>query len=323
MGIVYQLTFFLALGLLAIVVAIFVFAVSQVGRATEAASKEQQDILLRQKEAKGRQIEKIQKQLEEASKVGHLDESKLLKELQDTKGEIAGYDTELRHLQERIMLIRRKGAVVWPGAFFLVALVLTIAASGLAEGHNLVALPLWVISIGTLVFGIFRVYRTLGAIEEVTITSQEAIEKLPEAVKVALRELEEEKKPELELRFEDAQPPFHVKAESETVIKFNVGLSRGDIARNASVAFWAPPSFEFPGSVATLPTSYGKYASYVSTKIELEDIIRPIIRKRRVNLKAPPKPQRYPVVYKLYCEGFYSDFKEFEIVVIEPDDIPF
>ena len=39
-GVVYQLTFFLALGLLAIVITIFVFAVSQVGRATESASRE-------------------------------------------------------------------------------------------------------------------------------------------------------------------------------------------------------------------------------------------------------------------------------------------
>ena len=239
MGVVYQLTFFLALGLLAIVVAIFVFAVSQVGRATESASKEQQNILLRQKEAKGRQIEKIQQQLEEARKVGHLDESKLLKELQGTKEEIAGYDTELRRLRERIMLIRRKGAVVCPGAFFLAALVLTITASGLAEGQNIVALPLWIISIGALGFGGFRVFRTLGAIEEVTITSQEAMEKLPEAVKVALREFEEEKKPELELIFRNKQPPFHIQAGTQTAIAFGCRLIRGDIARNPRVGFFA------------------------------------------------------------------------------------
>lgn len=52
MGVVYQLTFFLALGLLATVITIFVFAASQIGRATESASKEQQDILLEQKVAK-------------------------------------------------------------------------------------------------------------------------------------------------------------------------------------------------------------------------------------------------------------------------------
>ncbi|GAI31373.1 unnamed protein product, partial [marine sediment metagenome] len=48
MGSVYQLTFFLALGLFAIIVPIFVFAASQVGRATELTSRQQQDILQKQ-----------------------------------------------------------------------------------------------------------------------------------------------------------------------------------------------------------------------------------------------------------------------------------
>ena len=96
MDIVYQLTFFLALGLLAIVVAIFVFAVSQIGRATESASREQEEVLSRQKEAKEKQIERIQERLEEARKVGSLDEKKLLAELQESTEEIKGYDTELR-----------------------------------------------------------------------------------------------------------------------------------------------------------------------------------------------------------------------------------
>jgi hypothetical protein len=312
-GIVYQLTFFLALGLLAIVITVFVFAVSQVGRATESASKEQQDILLKQKEAKGKQIEKIQGQLEEARKVGHLDEAKLLTELQNTKEEIAGYDAQLRHLQERIMLIRRKGAVVCPGVFFITALVLTITASGLADGQNFIALPLWIISIGALVFGGSRVFRTLGAIEEVTITSQEAMEKLPEAVKVALRELEEEKKPELEIKFKGAQPPFQMKAKSEMLIKILVGITKGDVARNAVVAFWAPPVFKFPDSPRSLPSE--KYTSYVSTSIPLGDIIRPTRTTCSIKLKAPSQPSSYTMAYRLFCEGFDSDYKEFKIIV--------
>ena len=210
MDVVYQLTFFITLGLLAIVVTIFVFAVSQVGRATESASKEQQDILQKQKEAKERQIEKIQRQLEEARKSGHLDELKLQQELQSTREEIAGYNTELKRIEERIMLIRRKGAVVWPGTFILAALILAIIASGLNditirlnEGQNLVAFVLWIVSVVALAYGIYRVFKTLGAIEEVTITSQEVIERLPEAVKYALKEFEEERRPRLRLFLED------------------------------------------------------------------------------------------------------------------------
>jgi len=185
MGIVYQLTFFFVLGLLAIIVAIFVFSVSQIGRATESASKEQQDILNKQKEAKIKQIEQIEQQLAKAKKVGQLNESELKEEIKKSKEEISSYNTQLTHIKERVDLIRRKGAVIYPGIAFITSIILSISASGLfeTETHLTVALWLWIFSIIILVFGIYRVFRTLGAIEQVTVTSQEAIEKLPEAVK--------------------------------------------------------------------------------------------------------------------------------------------
>ena len=43
MSAIYQLTFFLALGLLAIVVTIFVFAISLLGRAMETAARSEKD----------------------------------------------------------------------------------------------------------------------------------------------------------------------------------------------------------------------------------------------------------------------------------------
>lgn len=321
-GIVYQLTFFVALGLLAIVVTVFVFAVSQVGRATESASKEQQDILLKQKEAKGQQIEKIQQQLEEARKVGHLDESKLLRELQDTKEEIAGYDAQLRHLEKRIMLIRRRGAVVCPGAFFLVALVLNITASGLAEGQNLVALPLWIISIGALAFGSIRVFRTLGAIEEVTITSREAMEKLPEVVKAALVALEEEKKPELFLIFKDKKFALHVKADSEVSLPLELRIRKGDFAEDTSVHIGASEGFDFPGQdTYTLPLD-SKYPNYVCMIWEIGKLIKGLQRRKTVTIKSSPTAGSFNIVYWIFCKGFRTEPTELEIVV-EEVDIPF
>ncbi len=323
MGIVYQLTFFVALGLLATVVTIFVFAVSQVGRATESASRQQQSILLKQKKAETSRIDRIQAQLEEAKKTGQLDEPKLSKELEETKQDIIGYDTELRRIHERIVLIRRKGAVIYPGAGFLVTLALSVAASGLTEAQDLstLALWLWIISICSLAFGVYRVFRTLGAIEEVTITSKEAIEKLPEAVKIALRELEEEKRPELELVFVD-EPPFRVETQSERLIEYSVRLSRGDIARDVIAAFFTPANFEYPDNPAKLAVPQTKYEDYNSARINLGDIKRPFAHPKSLKLKAPAEPGHYIAAYKLYCEGYFSDFVEFEIEV-EEQEIPF
>jgi len=317
--IVYQLTFFLALGLLAIIITVFVFAVSQVGRATETASEEQQEILLKQKEAKVKQIEKIQKQLEEAKKEGHLDEPKLLpelqQELQNTEEEFASYEVQLRKLEERIVLIRRRGAVIYPGTSFISAIILTITASGLAVSYNYIAIPLWIISIVALVFGSYRVFKTLGAIEEVTITSKEAQEKLPDAVKAALRELEEERRPELEITYKGAQPPFKVKAGSERIIEFTITLSKGEIAKDPEIYFTAPPGFGFPDCPRRPPPLAEGYDDYVCAAIKCGNIPKGTYFLRNVKIKAPDKTGSYTLFHNTICEGFKSGRKAFEIVV--------
>ncbi len=314
-GILYQLTFFLALGLLAIVVTIFVFAVSQVGRATEAASKEQQNILLGQKEAKGQQIEEIQKQLEEAREAGHLDEARLLAELQNTKEKITGYDAQLKHLQERIILIRRRGAVVCPGVFFLAALALTLTASGLADGQNFVALPLWIISIVALVFGGYRVFRTLGAIEEVTITSQEATDKLPEAVKAALVALEEEKRPELYLIFKGKEFPLRVKADSEVKLKLELRMRRGEFAEDISVHICLSPGFDFLNQV-TYTLDSNDYPNYTCIRWELTGrLVRGLQANKTITVKSPPTKGSFKIVYYIFCMGYRSEPTELDIIV--------
>ncbi len=321
MGVIYQLTFFLALGLLAIVITIFVFAVAQLGRAIEMSSKQQQDVLLKQKEAKTKQIEKIEKRVAKAKKTGDLDETKLLQDLQGLREESAKYGTELEYIEEKLERLQVKGGVLRPGAFFVTTLILSGLAIFLAEGQNHIAIPLWGISIAALCYGGWEVYKNLKVIEEVTITSQEAVEKLPEAVKAALRELEEEKKPELELIFRDEQPPLVVEAESETSIAFNVGLSKGNVARNTEFFIIAPPGFEFPDS-AKGPGLSGTYRNYVSAMVELGDIRTPLKKRRSVKLKAPSKPNRYTAAYRLICDGFDSGFIEFEIIVKETE-LPF
>lgn len=319
MGIVYQITCLVSLGLLGIVVAIFVLAVTQVGRATESASREQQNKMLQKKEVNLKQIEVIQGQLEKAKEAGKIDESELSKELEKTKEELKSYDNEIKRIQERVVMIRRKGAVIYPGACFILALALSLASSGLAESQNLLtlALWLWIISIGILIFGMYRVFRTLGAIEEVTITSGEAVDKLPEAVKSALRELEEEKKPELELEFTNEKPPFSYKVGEERAIVFGTRVTKGTIARNASVVFFAPPGFDFPGmDKAVQSKDIARVGGYLTAYFNFERCTRPIKLSEEIRIKAPNSAGKYILLYRISCdEGFDSDYNSFEVIV--------
>ena len=88
MGIVYQMTFFLGLGLIALVITIFVLAASQVGKATEAAAREQKEMLSKQKKAKEEHITKLVRKLDKAEKAGHLDGKEFTDELDRRKKEI-------------------------------------------------------------------------------------------------------------------------------------------------------------------------------------------------------------------------------------------
>ncbi len=326
MGVIYQLTFFLALGLLAIVITIFVFAVSLLGRAMEAAAKSEREKLAERKEDNARAMAAIKEEIEKAE--GQIPKG-LIRKLKRLEKRDRRFERELAKIRKAPELLTVKGGIVPTAASLLGVLILSGGAwylSNIPIFIGIIPVLIWVLGLVAIVYSILRICQCLRVIEGVAITSEEAaLKRTIDAFKIAQKELEEERKPELELYFKKAPPPFQMKAESEMVIKFSVGISRGDIARNASVVFWAPSGFEFPGSVAQLPTTYKKYASYVSTKIELEDIIRPIITNRQVKLKAPPQPQRYQIAYKLYCEGFFSEFEEFEIVVeeLEPEDIPF
>jgi len=91
--------------------------------------------------------------------------------------------------------------VFYPGVALVLALVLAIAACGLFEAYIYltVALFLWIISLLLLAFSIYRIYKTLGAIEHVTINTEEPFRRLPQAVKSALIEIEEQKKPILDI----------------------------------------------------------------------------------------------------------------------------
>ena len=66
MGVIYQLTFFLALGLLAIVVTIFVFAVSLLGRAMESARESEKEKTKERRTNNAKEMAAIKKEIEEA-----------------------------------------------------------------------------------------------------------------------------------------------------------------------------------------------------------------------------------------------------------------
>ena len=318
MGSIYQLTFFLALGLLAIVITIFVFAVSLLGRAMEAAATSEKQKLAERKKHNAEEMRAIKKEIEKAEASGQIPRG-LRRKLDKLERRDSKFGKELSQIRKPPKLLTVRGGIVPCGVLLLAALVLTGLAWYLSAVENLIWMIhvfIWIPGLEAIGYTVSRIYQCLRVIESVAVPSEEAaLAKETEAVKTALREFEEEKRPELELSFKDAQPPFHVKAESEILIEFSIMLSRGDVGRKAEIYFAAPPGFEFPDSPKKLPPLGEEYANYVCTGIECANITKGIYTLGEVKLKAPSQPKHYTLYYYLFCEGFSSEPKELDVVV--------
>lgn len=318
MGIVYQLTFFVSLGMLGIVVAVFVFAVTQIGSATKTAAKEQENKMLEKRKVTLSRIESMEEKLAEGKRSGELNVSGLSSEVVEMNEEIENYDVEIKRIKERIGLITRRGAIVYPGGFFLVALVLSITSSGLAGNDNLGTLGLWVwaVSLVPLVFGAHRVYRSLGVVEEVTVGSGEVLDKLPEAVKLALRELEEERKPELKMVFIGEEPPIRMVVGERKKIRIGIDVTKGE------VAFFAPVGFNFLGRAKTMlqAEDVGIVGGMLGGFYKFGDCRNDSVQTEEVIIKAHSEAGVYEFFYTINCEGFSSGFEEMEVEVVEADE---
>lgn len=321
MGTIYEWTFFLALGLLAIVVTIFVFAVSLLGRVMEAAAKSEQEKLAERKKNNAKEMAGIKKEIEEAEAKGEIPKG-LTRQLQKLEKKDKKYEKELGGIRGAPKLLTVKGLVVPAGVSLLVA----ISLNGVAWyfwylftiGFFIWIDPvfIWIVGLAAILYGVFRIYQSLKFIESVTITSEEvALARETKALKVALTEFEEEKKPELQLKFEK-HPPLKLKVDSETKLQFLLWLRKGDIAENVMVLFHLPPGFSFPYQESVIQDADSpKIPNFVSARV---DYNLPITWGASVPndlvVKAPSKVGKFTGYYMLMCRGFCSE-EEFKIIV--------
>lgn len=315
MAMVYELTFFLGLGLLAIVVAIYVLSVTQIGKSAELSSEKQHNRIVERKNLATKQIERLQKQLDEAKEIGQIDEAKLRNALAESQAEIEIYETGITRLRERTLLLERKGAIVWPGSSFLATIVFSVAAIATIGINSIIPLALWIFGIFSLTLGIYRVYLTLGALQEVTIASRDSIDRLPEAVKKALTDIELERKPELGLSFLGEQPPFHFKSGQQSIVILKISLDKGDVARNICTFLACPPGFKFPNNPLCAPPSPKPYNDYNCILWEHDSITAGVFVRIAVPIQAPDTPGDYDAIYMMSCEGFHTDWIPIEIIV--------
>jgi len=317
---IYQLTFFLALGLLAIVITIFVFAVSLLGRAMEAAAKSEKEKLAERKENNAKEMTAMKKEIEEAEASGQIPRG-MIRKLKKLEKRDKKFGKELSKIRRAPELLTVKGGVLPVGSCLLGALILNGGAWYLSNGQIfswIIPVLIWILGLAAIGYSIYGIYRCLRVIESVAITSEEVAERrLARAVKVALVELEEEKKPELALAFEGEQPPFRIEGGAQITIQFEVNLTQGDLARKPIAYFLAPPGFDFPGKNTWLQSKdRTPVAEHITTQFKWEDARKGIaLLPREITVKAPSEKDKFTLRYRLTCEGFDSGYKEFNVIV--------
>jgi ABC-type multidrug transport system fused ATPase/permease subunit len=314
----------LSVTLLAVMVAIFVLAASLLGRAIQQAREEQQEASKREKELAEAQAAQLSKAIDEVqSKLKEAAPSEAVSTLED---QLSQYKKERKASKKksrkaarrygRYRALTAQWGVLPTSALVLVSLVL--AAAGDAVTADVAGYALLSISGSLLIGACYRIYQSLRVVQDVAVTTEETqFKREAEALEIALERHEEKKRPRLALDFRDRKPPYTFKVGAEEVITFRVRLKRGDIARHASVFFFAPEGFEFPG----MPTwrqadDFTPLPNALTLQVLLGDLIAAISYTQSVTMKLPAKVGLYTVKYQPCCEGFGGEYQQFQVNLI-------
>ncbi len=321
---VYQLIFFLAVGLFAVAITVFVLAMSLLGRAIQMAIAAQEKTNKEQEEDYEEEMGKIRGELSEAEEEGRRpDIQRLGKAISSLKRKKWINNWKLKWINAKPKLLGSVWGAFIPGAFLLTSAIISIVAIYMGSGTPEISPYMW-IAIFTMGIGICFVCLSLKVIEGVARISEEvAFRKDVDIFKTSFEEIEEAKRPELELVFEEISPPFNVKVDSEMKIDFNVGLKRGEYADDVNVFFFAPEGFVFPGKETVVQAKEHEIVpGYITAIIKFDrSILRPIITPSSIVIKAPSKANEYPLYYRLICKNSQGRHEKFGIVVEEKEVI--
>ena len=166
MIILYQCTIFAGLTLLAIVIAIFVFASSILGGASRISAEDRENFLARRRE----RIEKAKREFH-SEQIKRLDNEHFVTEL---KAKIAELDRDLKNIDRLISKARRKAKaltvrniVAIPSLFLLISII----ASGIAiMTSGILPIIMWALSLALIATSLCLIFKNLNIIESFSST---------------------------------------------------------------------------------------------------------------------------------------------------------
>ncbi|MCX6008304.1 MAG: hypothetical protein NTZ34_13755 [Chloroflexi bacterium] len=352
-GIIAEAVFFFSVALIAIVITIFVFSASLLGRAVEASQRAQADLRKARKKTLAEQLRSTKIELEKVEKTGDTSNIKTTKakivEIEKTSKQ---FDKDSAAIQRSYSVFQIKQGVIYPIVFFLTAIICSGAAWSIysyaikyeIDNYTRVAFPiLIVISVISCVCGIYRLYLSLQKIQDVALTTEEVwLNKIIEGYKVAQSEIEERKTPVIEIEFTNLLTYYTVN--TNHVLDLSVKLERGYVAHKAELNILCPNIGFTLGCKTDGSKVFSQkfhlydypYEEYLALRVPLQDLQQPYLRIIKVDVKIPNKIGDFPFYYYIRSDETVTNYLLKEITVksgdepyeiepedIEPDDIPF
>jgi hypothetical protein len=314
MATIYEMTIFLAIALLAIVITVFVLAASLLGRAIEEARDQQKKVKVEEEEELTKTLRDLEQRLKQTK--GSDDMQKLEQEIRNFKKKSRSLQRKLRLATIRFELLTVNGGVLPQALLFLLAMAPAGAARYLLDvrDHWPWGPPvLWAVSLLVLATGCYLVYVSLKAIEKLAMSTEEVqSRRMTEALRTALDQHQRARLPELRLEFGEKQPPLKFTMGTEEVIQVLVKLVSGDVAKQTELWFRAPKTFEFPGQ-AIVRKDDERHTFKTEPKSDLK---KGLTWQRTIRVKSPSVKGTFEFEYCLLCEGFDGDWRKFTVEVV-------
>lgn len=303
---VYQCTIFVSLALLAIIIAIFVFATSMYKGALRLSAEEEERGLEKRKEfLHGRKNELVEK-------LKNADAEHLSKEL---KEELDKLDSELKKIDQSILKSKNKpkaltvrNLVGIPASFLLASMVMSgiaIATSGILPNVT------WGLSLALVVAGLYFIYRNLSRVEffssiiDWSTLMEQALDRHTMKTKPVV---------DLELWGLPLEIPHGIVSE----IPYDVSLKQGAIAKNTRVRFSATEELDFPEEKDIEQYGFDYHKGMKNPKYfwnKHGNINPAVFMKGEFKVKAPDLPGEYTMAYWLQCDEYTKDETFFKIIV--------
>lgn len=298
MDIVFEALYFVAIGLLAIIITVFVLAVSLLGRAVKLSLEDQEKAENNRKADTERTRAELKGKLDQAT----YDRESLEKSLKEYKKKVEKHDRTLRWIRWKPNFLKANWGVFVPGLFFIIVIgISAFARYQLGQLNTDFQYLYFGLSLFALSVGIVFICLTLKVIEGVAITSEEtASVRQKEIYKAAMIELEELKRPYLDIQFRGIKFPLKLKINTECELQAIVRLLKGEIAENIETHIGLPIEFKF---IEEEQYTYPDFPRMQFIKFEEPDLKKGLQYERKFKIKTPDKVGVYKLICFMYCKG--------------------